>query len=275
MKDMRFDVRVTALHILLVPFFAFGQSNQETSDIVSLIEEANRRCTSKQEVCTSIRPRPRPTSLTAPSGDGAVAEKPAEVGGSALMASASGLQTERTKIKDLYGRELEIDVIPEDQIRRLRNLLPSNLRPFDDEVCSQRAHTIGDTLAKQGIETVKLVLKPEWSLLWTNYIIPDAKARSSRGRTPRWDYHVVNMIYVRKANGQLEEYIIDPFMESYPVPRSHWESRLRSNPKSSIGSMDVASRYVMDDRDLSRRELSYDERVLQRSYAIMRGEPKH
>lgn len=238
---------------LLLPI-SFAHADERS--IVDLIEEANRLCTSRQ---SSTCEEPKPGVAPTPSMDG-----------SAALKSAS-LSSGRTTIQDLNGRDLSIDVIPEEKIRELKGLLPSNLRIYDDEVCSQRAHTIGDTLAKHGIETVKLVLQPGWF----SSIIPDNRVRNSRGTIPRWKYHVVNMVYVRKANGQIEEYIIDPFMESYPVPRAQWERRLRTNPNSSIGSMDVASRYVLDHDDLHRTEMSYDDKVLQRSYAIMRGEPKH
>lgn len=232
----------------------------EELSIVDLIEEANRFCTSKQ-TSTCETPAKRPTSK----GSGA-----AVVGAATGASEGTGLPRERVTIKDLHGRDLAVDAIPEDRIRELRGLFPSHLRVYDDEVCSQRAHIVGDTLARHGIESVKLVLQPGWF----GHIIPDNRVRSSRGVIPHWKYHVVNMVYVRKANGQLEEYIIDPFMESYPVPRSKWEQRLRTNPRSSIGSIDVASRYVLDHDDLNRQDLSYDNEVLQRSYAIMRGEPK-
>lgn len=235
---------------LLLALAALAQTPERT--IVDLIEEANRQCTSGQGNACAARIQsggdPGPTVST----------------------RAAGLVTERVTIRDHLGRDLPIDVIPESEIRRLRNLYPSNLRIYDDEVCAQRAHTIGHTLGNHGIETVKLVLEPGW----LRNIIPDERARNSRGTTPRWEYHVVNMIYARNDRGELVEYIIDPFMESHPVPRARWEARLRSNRRSSISTIQVASRYVLDPNDTRRREMEYDTRVLQRSYAIMRGEPK-
>lgn len=238
---------------------AWSQSAQDIGQLIELIEQGNAACTSRQAQC--------PGDKSSSSGVVAAAE-------GELTAAATTEAPSQTLIQDLHGRNLNISIIPESQIRDLKGLLPSHLRVYDPEVCSQRAQIIGDTLARQGIETVKLVIRPGGFWPFKGQIVPDNRVRTSNGRHPRWDYHVVNLIYVKTADNKLVEYIIDPFMESYPVPRAQWEQRLRSHPDSSIGSMDIASRFVLDDRDLNRKELSYDERALRRSYEIMAGMPK-
>lgn len=250
-------------------FFSFSismraQSTRDAADLVATIQEANALCTSKNPSCvtTSLRPKPNPQR---------VVENMAAAGGSmdATGTTPSAPLLTKTTITDMHGRDLEVSVIQESEINNLTSLYPNKLRIYDPALCASRAHVIGNTLAANGVETVKLILQPEWGLFFSSFIIPDEKARSNRKSTPQWEFHVANLIYVQKTDGSLEEYIIDPFMESKPVPRSHWESRLRSNPKSSIASMDIVSRFVMDTGDLKNKDMQYDERRLNRSYQIM------
>jgi hypothetical protein len=189
------------------------------------------------------------------------------------------LELERRSIEDTTGRELPISVVSVDELATLRAIYNDKMRVYDAEVCAQRAHKIGDMLAKKGIETVKLYLEPGGFWPFYGQIIPDSKARarydgSNKYYTPAWDYHVVNLVLVRDHDGNVNQYVIDPFMEDLPVPREKWEARLHENPNSSIGSERIISRFNFGPKDYSEPRTEYESDVLKRSYEIMSGDKR-
>jgi hypothetical protein len=244
------------MRFFVLAAFIFPAAMAEAQDgagIVRLIQKANAQCTRSATACSPARD-PLPVEP---------------------------LDVERRTIKDKLGRDLPVSVIGVGSLRRLRELYPANLRIYDPIVCSQRAHIIGETLAKAGIETQKLLVYPGGTVV-KGKIVPDDRVRTSDGKLPAWDYHVVNLIYVKNHAGQIEPYVIDPFMEGLPVPRTAWEKRLRTDPQSSVGTVSVISRYnfgpyrgwlgLRSDEDKAISQ--YDPDLLKRSYEIMRGEPK-
>jgi hypothetical protein len=239
-----------------IPSAARGEE-LDGAGIVELIEMANKQCT---------RGTTSECSIATATYDGT-----AETG----QDSEPSIELERVTIKDRLGRDLPVSVISEDSIRALRNAYPSDLRVYDEEVCAQRAHTIGHTLGLAGIETQKLYLEPGGWWPFKGHIVPDSRAKSSSGRTPYWTHHVVNFIFVKDKSGRLQEYIIDPFMEGLAVPRAQWEQRLRTNPSSSIGSINVISRFNFGPDDSSQALTDYDSEKLQGSYRVMSGDKRY
>lgn len=236
--------------VLLVPFAA---SADDIGDLISTIDVANQRCTQARARDCNFPTRRQAVPVTA----------------------ADLKPFERSSIKDVNGRDLSISIIPEDKLGEIRAAVRTNMRIYDDEVCAQRSHVMGDELAKAGIETAKIFVEPESSLLFPNYIYPDEKVRTGSGRISGWKFHVASLFYVRKADGSLVEYVYDPFLESKPVPRSYWESRLRANPKSSVGAISLTSRYIQYPRDKYDQRAGYDDPELQRAREIMNGAPKY
>jgi hypothetical protein len=231
----------------------------DITDLLNKLDGANDKCSANGKLSCQKEKAPVETEVVIPTQP----EKP---------------KYPRKKVIAISGQEIEISVIPEDKIKSIQDIYSRiNLRVMDDDVCSQRAHVVGDILAQNNIETAKLFVEPE-SGFFTHYIIPDEKARNLRGTTPQWPYHVANLIYVQKKNGDIVEYIIDSFMEShYPIPRDQWEKRLRTNPDSSIATMDIGSRYALDPSQKSwvfDEAEGYNKKQLDRAKAIMRGEPK-
>lgn len=159
--------------------------------------------------------------------------------------SGSSLELERTTIKDRNGRDLPISVISIDDLKKLKNYYPPNqmLHINDAVLCEYRAHLIGASLARNGIETQKVFLQPGGTWPFTGNIIFDDKTRVNKGQSLAVDSHIANLIYVKDHDGRIKPYIIDPFLESLPVPKEHWDQRLRANPDSSIGSEDIISRF--------------------------------
>ncbi len=229
---------------------------QDASGIVDLINMANQECT---------------RGTTSGCGIQNTGHEPPPVG--------NGLELERQTITDHLGRPLPVSVISEDKLHSLKNLYNDMMRVYDGEVCAQRAHKIGDMLAQEGIETVKLYLEPGGWWPFKGQIIPDsrARARDRNGRyfTPHWDYHVVNIVLVRNKAGRTEPYVIDPFMENLAVPQAYWESRLRENPNSSIGSQMIISRFNFGPGDYSERLTEYDPQKLRRAYEVMNGDKRN
>lgn len=241
---------------LLVATSIHAEEIQDIGALIQTIDRANKECT---------RGTSDDCSLSTTTFDGSP-----ETGSDNEL---SGIEVGRVWIKGKKETPILVSVIDEDSLQELRNMYPSHLRVYDDAVCAHRAHTIGETLAKNGIETAKLYLQP-WSFwpIMQGHIIPDSRARNSRGTTPLWEFHVVNVIHVREKSGQVKEYIIDPFMEGLAVPREKWEARIRTNPNSSIDSMEYLPRYNFGPTDSTHMRTEYDESDLREAYRIMSGD---
>lgn len=192
------------------------------------------------------------------------------------LAPPECLEIERTTIEDVNGQTLPISVISDQRLDSLKAVYYDDVLIYNPKVCAQRAHTIGADLAKAGIETVKLYVQPGGIWPFKGHIIPDRRAcaknpGSNRCFTPHWEYHVVNMIKVQTDAG-IVDYIIDPFMESMPVPREKWEKRIRENPNSSISSMDVISRFNFGPGDAGKTLTDYNPEIMAAARRIMTGD---
>ncbi len=236
--------------LLLAILFASTPALAESVDangLVKKIEELNLQCTRKPGTCPFKE----------------------------LGSTPKTLESGRMPMTGADGASIPVSVIDEDDIKKLKGLYPPDLREYDDIVCAQRTHIIGDALGKKGIETAKLLLSPGLG----GTIRPDDRARNNRRVKSAWDFHVVNLIYVRtKPMGKIETWVIDPFMEGLPVPKEKWMQRLRTNPSSSIDSETVLSRYNYPEGrwwEDTTTLTEYDPGTLKAAYEVMAGQHKH
>lgn len=173
-------------------------------------------------------------------------------------------------IKDVKGKDLKISVIPEERLSEIRDLVRSPLRLMDADVCVQRAHVVGEELGKTGVETAKIFVEPSGG---GHLIYPDDNAKFSTKTPVGWKVHVASVFLVQKKDGRVEQYVFDPVLSTRPLPRSEWEGRLRSNPRSSVASMSITSRYVMNPSDKYEDKTSYSPKEIRRAHEVMDGSP--
>lgn len=247
---------------LFSPARASAQSLDAIGDLIGTIETANG-------LCTQAKSRDCPPPASAKAAPAA----PVVANGGAGAAPAVSAPFGRSTLTDVNGDRLPVSVIPEERLGELRGLIKSNLRIYDAEVCAQRAHVMADQLAAAGIETVKIFVEPGGVWPFKGSLYPDDKAKATNGGS--WKFHVAVAFLVKKKDGSVEQYIYDPFLESKPVPRAFWESRLRANPQSSVGSIDLANRYVMLPGSKYDKRTEYDRKELQGAYRVMSGDKKY
>lgn len=139
------------------------------------------------------------------------------------------------KVEDQVGEQIDISVLTEEEALALFRLLKrEQLGLRNDAVCAQRAHLMSLVMEDQGVISGKLFAKPGWF----GSIVPDIE-----GRNLRWKYHVAPFLFVEK-DGKVEQWVFDPFLFDRPVPRTQWESKLSSNPDSSLGKVQTTRRFV-------------------------------
>ncbi len=136
---------------------------------------------------------------------------------------------------------------------------------------------MGDTLAKHGIETQKLVVYPNNRTWGADSIRPyQAKVRDKTGLVPNWNLHVVNIVKVKDAlSGATELYVLDPAVSKRPLPMEQWRALFRTTDSKgriidSIGETQVFSRFNADERGW-RTATSYDQDALDHAYQVMAG----
>jgi hypothetical protein len=190
--------------------------------------------------------------------------------------TSQSLELERTTIVDSLGNELPISVMSKDRLEELTRLYPHPFRPRDVHYCAERAHTIGDTLAKSGIETQKLAVWPKRSWLGgvihpyqTSLADPDTK------HSPNWYNHVVNLIEVKDGDQAPSLYVIDTAVSALPIPQKQWEEYFyieAGNARtSSIGSTAIMNRVKYDPKEANSPVSEYDPSMLEYAYQVMAG----
>lgn len=144
---------------------------------------------------------------------------------------------------------------PEEALSIFNQLKINSTIRYDsaDDGCYARAHMAAwlledkKIMKDRSLVTAKIFLKGNLFLTHKN------------GDVSNWDYHVANVMYVRKGE-EIQLMVFDPALFDRPVSKEDWKKKLLENRKSKFYNEFFTNRFSMTTDDFKSLKTRYEDR---------------